>query len=102
MIEPFSVAFTNEAIRDLTERLTNTRWPDQLPGTAWELGTDLDYLSELCEYWAADFDWAAAQARLNAWPQITTVIDGQTVHAIHARADHSDALPLLVLHGWPS
>jgi pimeloyl-ACP methyl ester carboxylesterase len=101
VIEPYSVVFAADAIQDLSNRLTNTRWPDQLPGSAWELGTDLDYLQGLCAYWAADFDWAAAQGRLNAWPQITTVIDGQTVHAIHARADRPDALPLLILHGWP-
>jgi pimeloyl-ACP methyl ester carboxylesterase len=97
----FSVSFPDEAISDLRRRLAGTRWPDQLPDSAWELGTDLDYLRDLCAYWAADFDWAAAQGRLNAWPQITTVIDGQTIHAIHARAEGPDALPLLVLHGWP-
>ncbi len=100
-VEPFTVAIPEPVIDDLRRRLRQTRWPDQLPGTGWELGTDLDYLRDLCDYWAALFDWDAAQARLNAWPQVVTTIDGQTVHAIHARADRSDALPLLVLHGWP-
>jgi pimeloyl-ACP methyl ester carboxylesterase len=101
MIEPFRVSFSAEVIDDLRHRLDHTRWPDQLPDTGWELGTELSYLRQVCDYWAHDFDWAAAECRLNAWPQFTTVIDGQTVHAIHARAERPDALPLLVLHGWP-
>jgi len=101
MLDAFTVAFSDEDISDLRYRLARTRWPDQLPDTAWELGTDLDYLRDVCAYWADGFDWTAAQSRLNAWPQVTTVIDGQTIHAIHARADEPGAMPLLVLHGWP-
>ena len=101
MLDAFTASFPDEAIADLRHRLTRTRWPDQLPDTGWELGTDLDYLRDVCAYWAEGFDWKAAQSRLNAWPQVTTVIDGQTIHTIHARADQPDAMPLLVLHGWP-
>ena len=28
-------------------------------------------------------------------------IDGQSIHFIHARSAHEDALPLLLVHGWP-
>jgi pimeloyl-ACP methyl ester carboxylesterase len=101
MLESFKVSFAYDAIDDVRDRLSRTRWPDQLPDSAWDLGTDLNYLKDVCDYWAEDFDWTAAESRLNWWPQLTTVIDGQTIHTIHARADDPDALPLLVLHGWP-
>jgi microsomal epoxide hydrolase len=101
VIDPFLVAVPEPVLADLRERLARTRWPDQLPGTAWEYGTDLDYLRQLCEYWADGFDWRATEGRLNSWPNATTVIDGEPIHFIHARSDKSDALPLLVLHGWP-
>ena len=100
-VEPFTVSVPEAVLTDLRERLGRTRWPDQLAGSAWELGTDLDYLRDLCAYWRDGFDWPAAQRRLNTWPQVVTEIDGQRVHAIHARADDPGALPLLVLHGWP-
>ena len=87
---------------DLVDRLRRTRWPDQLPASDWSLGTDLDYLQSLCRYWAEDFDWRAVEDRLNAWPQATTVVDGQQVHVVHARSPHPQARPLLMLHGWPS
>jgi pimeloyl-ACP methyl ester carboxylesterase len=100
-IEPYTVAVPQAILDDLRERLERTRWPDQIPGTGWEYGTDLDYLRDLCRYWSTGFDWRMAEARLNAWPNGITVVEGQPVHFIHARAERPDALPLLVLHGWP-
>jgi len=99
--EPFRLAIPDAELDDLRARLRQTRWPDQIPGTAWESGTDIDYLRELCSYWATEFDWRKVEARLNAWPQFRTVIDGQRVHYIHARSRHEDASPLVLLHGWP-
>jgi pimeloyl-ACP methyl ester carboxylesterase len=100
-IEPFVVDIDPAVLDDLRQRLHATRWPDQLAGTGWDYGTDLGYLRELCGYWADAFDWDAAQRRLNRWPQFVTEIDGQRIHFIHARAERPDAIPLLVLHGWP-
>jgi microsomal epoxide hydrolase len=101
VIQPFQVAVPEPVLADLRERLARTRWPDQIDGTGWDYGTDLDYLRDLCDYWGSRYDWRATEARLNSWPNATTVIDGQRIHFIHARSDHPDALPLLVLHGWP-
>ena len=88
-------------LEDLAGRLRHTRWPDQLAATSWEYGTDLDYLQDLVGYWADGFDWRAVEARINGWPQGIATIDGQPIHFIHARSDATDAMPLLVLHGWP-
>ena len=38
---------------------------------------------------------------LNLRGQIVTTIDGQSIHAVHVRSPHADAIPLLLLHGWP-
>lgn len=100
-IAPFRVAVPDAVLADLRDRLERTRWPDQVPGTGWDYGTDLGYLQELCDDWAHRFDWRASEARLNAWPQGITEIDGQRLHFIHARAEEPDAPALLVLHGWP-
>jgi microsomal epoxide hydrolase len=100
-IEPFTVSVADDVLADLAQRLRHTRWPDQIAGIAWENGTDLDYLRDLVSYWADGFDWRAVEARINGWPQGRATIDGQPIHFIHARSDATDALPLLVLHGWP-
>jgi pimeloyl-ACP methyl ester carboxylesterase len=99
-INEFRAETPQSVIDDLRARLANTRWPDEIAGTDWAYGTDLGYLRELCGSWQT-FDWAAVEARFNAWPQITTEIDGQRIHAIHARSPEPDAMPLIITHGWP-
>jgi hypothetical protein len=34
-------------------------------------------------------------------PQFLTEIDGLDIHLIHVRSKHENALPLVVMHGWP-
>lgn len=98
---PFTVDVAQEVLDDLTARLRATRWPDALPGTGWELGTDLAYLQGLCVAWADDFDWRAAERRLNTYPQFVTRVDGERLHYVHAVSPHRGAVPLLLTHGWP-
>ncbi|MCM3923295.1 epoxide hydrolase [Frankia sp. AiPs1] len=100
-LQPFTIDVPDAVLDDLRQRLRRTRWTEQIPGTGWDLGTDVDYLRGLCAYWADGFDWRAAEARLNRWPHLRTVIDGTTVHALHARSPHPGAVPLLLTHGWP-
>jgi epoxide hydrolase len=61
----------------------------------------LAYLQELCRHWADQYDWRATEARLNALPQLRTVIDGLGIHLLHVRSPHPDALALVITHGWP-
>jgi pimeloyl-ACP methyl ester carboxylesterase len=100
-VNSFQVDVPAAVIDDLHDRLGRTRWPDQITGSGWDYGTDLTYLRQLCDYWRDDFDWWQAQEKLNAWPQVITTIDGERLHAIHARSPHPQAVPLLLTHGWP-
>ena len=61
----------------------------------------IEYLRTLVEYWRDDYDWRRQEERLNALPHFRTRIDGQSIHFVHARSPHDDALPLLLTHGWP-
>ena len=101
MTEPFVVAVDQADLDELSARLRTTRWPDALPGTGWEYGTERSYLQELCRAWADEFDWRAAEARLNAFPQFRTEIDGERLHYLHVESRHPGAVPLLLTHGWP-
>ena len=95
-MEPFRIAVSDDVLNDLRERLERTRFsPATAPG--WAAGVDVDYLRSLVAYWATEFDWRAAEARLNGYPQF--VADGQ--HFVHVRRD-STRPPVLLAHGWPS
>ena len=100
-IEPFRLAVPQRELDDLHARLDLTRWPDELPGVGWAYGIPLAYLQNLADYWRHRFDWRAAEARLNEWPQFTTTIDGANVHFVHVRSPEPDATPLIITHGWP-
>jgi microsomal epoxide hydrolase len=100
-VEPFEIEVPADEITDLQARLRATRWPAEAPLTDWRYGTDLAYLQELCGHWAEGYDWRAHEARLNAFDQFTTEIDGQHLHFIHARSPEPQARPLVISHGWP-
>jgi len=100
-IAPFHIDIPREQLTDLRDRLVRTRWPDELPGVGWDLGVARDHLQALVSYWIDDYDWRFHEARLNALPQWTTVIDSQLLHFVHVTAPAADAPALLLLHGWP-
>jgi epoxide hydrolase len=100
-IHPFRVEIPQGDLDDLYERLDRTRWPDELPGVGWAYGISLGYMKELARYWRHEYDWRAAEAKLNEWPQFTTSIDGASIHFAHIRSSEPDATPLIIIHGWP-
>ena len=100
-VQEFSINISDEAIADLQSRLERTRLPDQLEGTSWQYGTEKNTLSELIAYWREDFDWREQEAMLNAFDQQLVEVDGLSLHTIHQRSNNPDAIPLLLVHGWP-
>ncbi|MFK4107792.1 epoxide hydrolase family protein [Streptomyces sp. NPDC002176] len=100
-LRPFRIDVPESELADLRDRLDRTRWPDELPGVGWAYGVPLGYLRELAHYWRHTYDWRAAEARLNEWPQFTTTIDGANIHFAHLRSPEPDATPLVITHGWP-
>ena len=100
-IRPFRVDMPDEAIADLRRRIAATRWPAKELVADRSQGVQLATIQELARYWAAEYDWRACEARLNALPQFTTEIDGVDIYFIHVKSRHAGALPLIITHGWP-
>src|SRR5947207_1579242 len=100
-IRPFHIEIPEEQIDDLRRRIAATRWPSKELVADRSQGVQLGPLQELARYWASDYDWRKAEAKLNALPQFTTEIDGVEIHFIHVKSPHEDALPLIMTHGWP-
>jgi pimeloyl-ACP methyl ester carboxylesterase len=100
-VQPFTIKTAPEALDDLHNRLSRTRWPDELPGAGWNYGMPLDYVQKLADYWRNGYDWRMWEAKLNQYPQFTTTIDGQNIHFLHVRSAQPNALPLILTHGWP-
>jgi pimeloyl-ACP methyl ester carboxylesterase len=80
--------------------------------STWEDGPPPQEINELARYWTQEYDWLAVQKQLNSnFSHYTTNILGSRnyqhpipLHFVHERSSQSpeDAIPLLLLHGWPS
>ncbi len=100
-IRPFRANVPQEEIIDLRRRIAATRWPDRETVTDRSQGAQLAKVQDLVRYWGTEYDWRKGEAKLNAWPQFMTKIDGLDIHLIHVRSQHANALPLIMTHGWP-
>jgi pimeloyl-ACP methyl ester carboxylesterase len=100
-IRPFRVEVPQADLTDLRRRLAATRWPTKELVEDRSQGVQLATLKELVRYWATDYDWRKAEAKLNALPQFVTKIDGVDIHFIHVKSRHPNAMPLIMTHGWP-
>jgi len=100
-VNPFTIKIGDADLNDLKARLDNVRWPREAPVDDWSRGVPPGYLKKLASYWLSGFDWRKQEAALNAFPQFTTEVDGQTIHFLHVRSKEARATPLILCHGWP-
>ena len=102
MPKPFSNAIADAEIADLKARLAATRFPQTLAGVGWNYGIEDGFLRRFVDYWANQYDWRAAEARLNGFAQFIEEIEGEAVHFVHAKGRGETNVPLLLTNGWPS
>ena len=110
-IRPFTVEFPEADIEDLRARIAATRFPEREPvedrivhplgNTAPSQGVELATMEALVRYWGTEYDLRRIEARLNALPQFLTAIDDLDIHFIHVKSRHENALPVILIHGWP-
>src|SRR5712672_3027513 len=100
-VTPFEVRVPEAALDDLKRRLAKTRWPERETVGDWSQGVPLQKAQALVAYWRDKYDWRRFEARVNAFPQYRTQIDGVGIHFIHVRSPQQNALPIILTHGWP-
>jgi pimeloyl-ACP methyl ester carboxylesterase len=100
-IHPFHVSFPDTDLADLRRRIKATRWPERETVSDETQGVRLATTQALARYWATDYDWRKAEAKINAVPNFMTEIDGLPIHFIHVRSKEKNAMPMIITHGWP-
>ena len=100
-IRTFRINVPEADLIDLRRRVLATRWPDRETVADQSPGVQAAKIQALVRYWGTDYDWLKVEAKLNAFPQFATTIDGLDLHFIHVRSRHPNALPLIITHGWP-
>ena len=100
-IKPFGFHASDEDLADLKRRIAGTRWPSRELVDDASQGVQLATIQKLADYWLNHHDWRKIEARINSYPNFVTNIDGVDIHFIHVKSKHTNAMPLIVTHGWP-
>jgi microsomal epoxide hydrolase len=103
-VKPFEVRWEERQVADVLRRVADYPFPiaPHVPaGQGWNYGTDEDFLKTICAWWADGYDWRAAQAELNRFPQFTARVETFDLHFVHVVGEAGGKRPLLLSHGWP-
>jgi microsomal epoxide hydrolase len=100
-LTPFPITVAEADLDDLRRRLDSARFPAELPDSGWDYGTEQRFLRSIVDRWRDGYEWRATEAELNGWGSFVTTAAGQRVHLLHVRSDDPNAIPLVLVHGWP-
>ncbi|KAI8985381.1 Alpha/Beta hydrolase protein [Pilobolus umbonatus] len=102
--EPFTVPhFTPDQQRQLKEKTKDIIWPNELEqDNGWDYGAPTWAVKPLLNEWVNEFNWEDTYTEINRWHHYRMKIDGLLMHYIHEPSTHPQAIPLVLLHGWPS
>ncbi|KAK3625228.1 hypothetical protein LTR56_012022 [Elasticomyces elasticus] len=105
LIKPFTLAISKTEVDRLHKKLQDTRHPSQdvVANAGKDYGFETQWAETLYTRWAStnDFSWQKAEENINSIPQYTTPIEGLSIHFAHQRSQNPDAIPILLVHGWP-
>jgi hypothetical protein len=95
--------FSKERVQQLQDKIAPIIWPNELEKDyGWSLGAPTWAVKPLVEEWADSFDWDEPRAEMSRWNHYRMKVDGLLIHYVHERSSHPDAIPIVLLHGWPS
>ncbi|OJJ69918.1 hypothetical protein ASPBRDRAFT_678370 [Aspergillus brasiliensis CBS 101740] len=100
---PFQVHVSDEQIEELQLLVKLSKLsPPTYEGLQQDrkYGITNEWLANAKEAWK-NFDWRLAESRINSFPQFTYEIQGMTIHFVALFSAKKDAIPILLLHGWP-
>ena len=101
-IKPFEVDWSEAAVDAVLDQVRHYPWPPAPQvENGWAYGCDAGYLKALCAHWTEGFDWRAAMANLNRWPQFTARVEDFDLHFLHVVGEAGGKRPLIITHGWP-
>jgi len=100
-VRPFKVQIPPAVLADLRQRLARTRWPDEIPASAWDYGANLGYMKKLLDHWQNRFNWRVHEDAINRFHHFRAVVDGLGIHFVHERGKGPEPFPIIITHGWP-
>ena len=100
MIE-FKSKTHSKILISLKNQIINSRildWGSEFNDNA---GISYQQLNAILKYWGKDFSWEKQEKDLNKYDQFKITIDKIDTHFLHIKSSQKNALPLMLIHGWP-
>ncbi|TFK31278.1 Alpha/Beta hydrolase protein [Crucibulum laeve] len=105
---PFTVAIPDASLEELQVLLKHSKVaPDTYESFHEDrrFGITNKWIREMKENWRS-FDWRKNEAHINSFPHFKAPIDDDdgnqySVHFVGLFSQKTDAIPLMLLHGWP-
>lgn len=108
---PYTIDVSPSFIHQTRLKAANYRHVADISAPAWFDGPPTANISNIAQYMASDYDWFKYQDAINAnFSHFMTTIPGINgsypydidIHFIHQKSKQQKAIPILLLHGWPS
>ncbi|KAI4762479.1 alpha/beta-hydrolase [Aureobasidium sp. EXF-3400] len=109
-VTPFTVHISEDSLIQLDTLLNITpiaepTYETSLPDGDRKYGMRHDWLTKAVEEWKTTFDWRKHEKHINTFDHFHMNIDDELgnfhVHFVFMPSKRQDAVPLLLLHGWP-
>ena len=96
------VSVTNpKVIENLKLQISNSRIIDWASDFNKDAGITYNRLAYILDYWKNKFSWEKSEKELNSFNQFYFIDEGIKTHFLHIKSPKKNALPLLLIHGWP-
>lgn len=108
--QPFQLNLDESFVEKTLRKVKDYR-PTNGLSTEWDMeGPPKETIENVAKYWSTEYDWRAVEKNINTdFHHFATTVSGHgnytqsiPLHFIHHTSDSDDAIPLLLLHGWPS
>ncbi|KAB8226048.1 Alpha/Beta hydrolase protein [Aspergillus novoparasiticus] len=98
-IREFTVNIHREEGEHLKRKLRDT---EIMRGAGTPYGPEYKWADDLYKKWTDDFDWYFLQDKIYELPHDMGEFEDVKIDFLHSRSKTADAIPLLVVHGWPA
>jgi len=106
-LTPFQASISDESLAELNTLLKVAKLPpDTYEGRHAAFGVTHKWIKEAKAHWETAFDWRQHEKKINQYPQWVAQIKDDddleySIHFVGVFSEDKDAIPLLLLHGWP-
>jgi hypothetical protein len=88
--------------QELDKKLGDIIYPNEYENdVGWRYGAPRWAVQDLVKAWQK-FDWNKSAEEMSRWRHYKSNIDGTGIHYVHETSTQENAIPIILIHGWPS